>query len=235
VSQSDAARATCARPRIRHQYQDWVVPAGPEARRFAVFNVSDKYCFNGELSEGARQTYFDALITQMKSGGIEAMFFDLLRRDLSGYHPSIILSNKALAEQKQLTMEPLVSWWYDMVERGQYPCMGGPVIKERNVVSSESLLSAAKDYDPVLERMLNPQVLGRFLREQGCVNHRAKSFRAWKLPPLPQACASLAKRYGFEFGDMEIDWNDVAPSRPSGIVPFGPDNGEAGQPLSQGL
>ena len=157
--------------------EDWVVPAGPEARRFAVFNVSDKYCFNGELSEGVRQTYFDALITQMKSGGIEAMSFDLLRRDLSGYHPSIILSNKALAEQKQLTMEPLASWWYDMVERGEYS-MGGPVIKERNVVSSESLLSVAKDYDPVLERTLNPQVLGRFLSSTLRVSRRvAERFR----------------------------------------------------------
>jgi len=89
--------------------------------------------------------------------------------------------------------------------------------------------------NPELETTLNAQVLGRFLREQGCSDYRAKTFRAWRLPTLSQARASLVKRYGFEFDDMQTEWNTAAPSRPCDILPFRRDNGEAGQPFSQGL
>jgi hypothetical protein len=70
---------------------DWVVPAGHGARRYAVFNVSS------ERVEDHR--YFKELWTELDAGGIEGLLYDLLRLDLRGWHPKQIYQTAALTEQ----------------------------------------------------------------------------------------------------------------------------------------
>ena len=50
---------------------DWVVPASYDERRFAVFDVSNKYA-QGAASESERRDYFDALFHEIENGGVEA-------------------------------------------------------------------------------------------------------------------------------------------------------------------
>jgi len=59
--------------------EDWVVPAGPFERRYAVQNVANTY----------RQdpNWFGPIYKQLKNGGCEAMLFDLMERDLGDWHP----------------------------------------------------------------------------------------------------------------------------------------------------
>ena len=71
---------------------DWVVPAGPHARRYAVFKVSDKRIDDFD--------YFSALRSELDNGGIEAMLYDLLRLDLGNWRPRKIYKTAALTEQK---------------------------------------------------------------------------------------------------------------------------------------
>jgi hypothetical protein len=59
--------------------EEWVVPAGPNSRRFQVFDVSNRYMQNAD--------YFARLYEELNNGGREAMLFDLLRMDLRGWHP----------------------------------------------------------------------------------------------------------------------------------------------------
>jgi hypothetical protein len=71
---------------------DWVIPAGADARRFFVLNVSDA------RMQGT--PYFAALSRQLDDGGREALLFDLLHRDLSHFNVRIVPQTGALAEQK---------------------------------------------------------------------------------------------------------------------------------------
>jgi uncharacterized membrane protein YeaQ/YmgE (transglycosylase-associated protein family) len=73
---------------------DFVVPAGNDERRFFVLNVSD-----------ARQQdleYFGAIDQEMKSGGLEAMLYDLQNHDLSGFEVRNVPQTQGLLNQKRL-------------------------------------------------------------------------------------------------------------------------------------
>jgi hypothetical protein len=75
--------------------EDLVVAAGPNARRFTVFDVNKKW----ENNPG----HFDRIRQQLEAGGYATMMYDLLRRDITvgpdpwKYHPT-----KALYRQKRL-------------------------------------------------------------------------------------------------------------------------------------
>ena len=89
---------------------DWVVPAGPDARRFFVLNVNDEQKQNSE--------YFGEIKRQMTNGGREAMLFDLLERDLSGVELRNFERTEALAEQIENTLSSVGKFWEDCLMRG---------------------------------------------------------------------------------------------------------------------
>lgn len=90
---------------------DWIVPAGLDARRFAVFDVSDE--------RRNDKAFFGALNAQMAAGGLAAMLHDLLALDVSGWHPSRgIPQTQALAEQKAASLDPASKWWMGVLDRG---------------------------------------------------------------------------------------------------------------------
>jgi hypothetical protein len=77
---------------IMSSNSDWVVPAGADARRYFVLNVSD-----ARMQDG---TYFAAIVKQMNSGGREALLHSLQHRDISDFDPRRVPQTEALAEQK---------------------------------------------------------------------------------------------------------------------------------------
>jgi hypothetical protein len=60
--------------------EDWVVPAGEIERRFVVQKVADDHAQD--------DAWFKPLYEQLHNGGLEAMLFDLLQRDLGDWHPA---------------------------------------------------------------------------------------------------------------------------------------------------
>jgi len=74
---------------------DFVVPAGNDERRFFVLNVSDAH--QQDLA------YFGAIDQEMKSGGLEAMLYDLQNHDLSGFEVRNVPQTQGLFDQKRLT------------------------------------------------------------------------------------------------------------------------------------
>ncbi len=90
---------------------DWVVPAGPDERRFFVLDVDD--------SRQQDAAYFDPIFTEMDSGGREAMLYDLLKRDLSRFNIRKPPASKALGEQKLQSMDPHHKWWMDKLVAGE--------------------------------------------------------------------------------------------------------------------
>lgn len=89
---------------------DWVVPAGTEERRFAVFDVSD-----ARMQDHA---YFAAIDDEMVNGGLQALMHYLLHFDYSQINIRAIPTTTALLEQKEASLGPIVRWWKDGLWRG---------------------------------------------------------------------------------------------------------------------
>ncbi|MCJ2048365.1 DUF5906 domain-containing protein, partial [Methylobacterium sp. J-070] len=59
--------------------EDWIVPAGEDERRYAVFTVSADHMQD--------ETWFRPLYAEIANGGLAAMLYDMLAHDLGDWHP----------------------------------------------------------------------------------------------------------------------------------------------------
>ncbi len=120
---------------------DWVVPAGPEARRFCVLDVA--------THRAGDHQYFEKLARQMESGGLEAMLYDLLMRDISGFNPSIFPRTDALADQQVRTLKGFDKWWCDALSAGALPHTGStenPTIKTAGEITTDNLFASYSEF-----------------------------------------------------------------------------------------
>lgn len=89
---------------------NWVIPAGPEERRFFVLDVDDRYMQD--------KAYFKALFDQMDNGGREAMLKYLMEFDLTGIDLRTFPRTKALMDQILNSMNSVGKFWYDRLKDG---------------------------------------------------------------------------------------------------------------------
>ena len=88
--------------------EKWVVPAAFDERRFAVLDVSNK--------RRNDRDYFAAIQSELfEYGGLGGMLWDLLECETRFLQ---IPNTKALLEQKQITAEPKMQWWYEVIDSG---------------------------------------------------------------------------------------------------------------------
>ncbi len=92
---------------------DWLVPAGPEARRWAVFDVGE-----GRMQD---KKFFAAMDREMENGGYEALMRELMSFDLSQVDLRTVPKTEALREQKIASFRPIESWWLDLLMSGELP------------------------------------------------------------------------------------------------------------------
>ena len=90
---------------------DWVVPAGLEERRFAVFEVGDKRMQDTD--------YFGKMSAQMKAGGYSAMFHDLKTMPLDKFEIRSIPKNQSLLDQKIHSLGREQAWWFQKLVFGK--------------------------------------------------------------------------------------------------------------------
>jgi hypothetical protein len=93
--------------------EDWIVPAGPTARRFAVFDV-------GEAHLGDK-SYFRAIANELDNGGRAALLHHLLNFDLSKVDLRSVPKTKALLEQKLHSLDAEQAWWFGVLMDGKLP------------------------------------------------------------------------------------------------------------------
>lgn len=91
---------------------DWVVPAGFEERRFAVFDVKDYAMQNTD--------YFGAMIAQLEAGGYGALLNYLQEFDLTKVNIRKIPDTAALGDQKVFSLSPEQRWWREILMRGYW-------------------------------------------------------------------------------------------------------------------
>lgn len=163
---------------------DWVVPAGPMERRYAVFEVSDKKVDN--------RPYFEAINRELAAGGLAAMTHDLLQLDLAGWHPRTGIKTKALLEQKRQSMQPLEEWFCSILEEGVIPGAG-----TGDLVAVEALHHVFNEGWP--KAHASREAVGKALRRHGCYRIRGARGNSWRFPPLVELRARWAKAYGGEW------------------------------------
>jgi hypothetical protein len=89
---------------------DWVVPAAIDERRFCVADVAD--------NRVGDRAYFADIAAQMQGGGLAALIWDMLHRDITGFEVRDIPATAALKTQKTLTLGSLERWWHAVLSRG---------------------------------------------------------------------------------------------------------------------
>ncbi len=97
--------------------QRWVVPAGINERRFAVFDVTD-----GTAEDPGM---FAAMREQMANGGREELLGELLDADISGVDLRQPPMTQGLRDQKVESLRPEQRWWHECLYRGAQLRGGG--------------------------------------------------------------------------------------------------------------
>lgn len=85
--------------------EDWAVPVGKDDRRYFVLDV-------GSLHKEDHQ-YFDSIINQMRNGGSEALMYELMNRDLSGFNVRKLPSTPYNFELKLHSMDSSDQFIYE--------------------------------------------------------------------------------------------------------------------------
>lgn len=182
---------------------EWVAPAGPNARRYAVFDVSD--------ARKQDRAYFGAINRELYvEGGLSAMLHDLLSTDLGAWTPyGNVPRTEGRSNQKLLSLEPMSRWWFKALERGSPLDIGLCTDTWNKPVE----IRAGSDKDSVLDslqatktlRTFTKKSLAQFLARVGVdVDAKdTKGGRVWIVPPLPDARRAFGK-----WMDEDLTWED---------------------------
>ena len=193
---------------------EWAVPAGPDERRFAVFDVSDK--------RQRDNVYFEAIKKELDEGGRAAMLHELLTMDIRKFDPYDPPSTSALLEQKLQSFDPFMSYFFSILYNGTLPGAGewgDPVscqavytdyINRSEKSHQRGHLGSDTSFGMRINKLFRdaPDFRRRqFLREievvgeGGRVSHLKKNINHYIFPPLPRA------RQLFERAiKQKVDW-----------------------------
>lgn len=182
--------------------EDWVVPAGKDARRFMVQDVSD--------AAKGDHAFWAAINDEMAAGGKAAMFHELRSMDLGDWKPwQSIPTTKALADQKVMSLKPAERFWMDLLSSGDLPFHNKGAAAWRNSrveAGAEDRATLVEAYDHHLKRnrVFSAKATHKSLLQVGgllgveAVRTAGGAERIWVLPPLPDMRAAFEKLVGDE-------------------------------------
>jgi hypothetical protein len=179
---------------------EWVIPASHDERRFTVFDVSERYAKNG-VTDNERNAYFDALHHELQNGGAAAMLYDLLNRQLGGWHPRQVYETDGLRRQKEQSMQPIDQWFDEFLQDGKLSTFCVLPGSPKRFVPTRALVDDAVQRAPRLRDYLSDKAIGDFLRRQGCIPDRSNSVRGWRFLPLAQMRKAWTRRYDWRVWD----------------------------------
>ncbi len=159
---------------------EWVVPAGPFERRYAVFDVAPTH--------RQRREYFAPLYAELAAGGLAAMLHDLLAMDLGGWHPrEDVPKTEALNDQKSRGLDPIYAEVLDMLREGALPF--DPESDPRGTDACP-FVSTTDFMDHVLRRTrvaVTSVAVSRALEKIGAQKNRKRRPSGYVLPTLARA------------------------------------------------
>jgi hypothetical protein len=194
--------------------EDWVVPAGLTARRFAVFDV-------GEAHLGDK-SYFQAIVDELNNGGREALLHYLLHFDLSKVDLRSVPKTAALLEQKLHSLDGEQGWWLSVLTNGELPGnINEPRCCLRRTLFDHYLEEANR---AGIKRKRIETLIGTFLTSMCCKSEKRGTGSIYEFPPLSECRAAFERliQQDIEWPEQE-DWHDKnAFSSVFGQVPFPP-------------
>jgi hypothetical protein len=148
----------------------WVIPAGTDSRRWCVLDAGG--------SRIGDHAYFAAIQAEPKNGGAEAMLYDLLHTDLTGFNVFDFPVTDALIDQRDISLETDLAWWKDCLSRGYIwasECGQEAYFRQwHNEISTEILYRSYEKYARSHQpwRIRSREAFGRFLVSTGAIPSR---------------------------------------------------------------
>jgi hypothetical protein len=164
--------------------EDWVIPASPDERRFAAFDVSKEVM--------QQKNWFTPLNTEMEQGGLAAMLYFLQNLDLKGWHPrDEIPSNNALSDQRIQSLHGMDKIWFDWLRSGE----------AEGTRSGEHVRIPTKLFAKITGA--TNAAAGIYLKEMDCTHNRNVLPTHWTTPTLTEA------RRLWDQLRFKVEWNDI--------------------------
>lgn len=177
---------------------DWVVPASHDERRYAVFDVSNKY--------QRSKAYFTALYNEIHSdAALGAMLHDLQTMNLGDWHPREIVETSALRQQKVESMGELDAWFEKLLQDGHLPFhyAGAPDQALGSAVMEHYQRGASRRGD------LSSYALAKYLKRVGCTSRHTEKGTLWTFPPVVDLRDAWVKKWGeWVWADYQEAWQD---------------------------
>jgi hypothetical protein len=176
---------------------DWVVPAGADARRYFVLDVSDAHMQDTD--------YFGAIDAEMQSGGREALLYMLLNRDISAFNVRRVPRTDALEAQKSYTRSGIDRLVEKCASEGVLP-FGHRTHSNVAVTSGEDqgrgFYVAARRISPDLRRTGSVAIARTLKKDWECNPWHSGGERGIEFPPLQKLRRLFDQKHGAQ------DWDD---------------------------
>jgi hypothetical protein len=176
---------------IMSSNSDWVVPAGADARRYFMLNVSDAHMQDHK--------YFAAIAKQMDDGGRQALLYFLINRDLSRFDVRCVPQTEALAEQKAHSRRG-IDRLVEIVTKNGILASVHPSYAEVAVTTGEDrgegFYCAARALVPDLKHVSSIIIGATLKKDWKCEPWKSGNQRGIKFPPLVELRKLFDDRHG---------------------------------------
>ena len=184
---------------------DWVAPAGADARRFFAVTVSD--------ARKQDHAYF-AITKQMDAGEREALLDHLLSRDLSDFDVRKVPLTDALAEQKAHSRRGVDSLVEIIAHRGTLPAVHAQhshVAVTSGEEDGNGFYPKARLLASDLKNVSSVRIQATLKKDWGCKPWKSGYDRGIEFPPLKDLRDAFDKKHGKQTwptydNEAEQDW-----------------------------
>jgi len=195
----------------------WVVPAGLEARRFFVLDVSDKHMQNIK--------YFKEINDEMENGGFDAFVYDLQNYDLKNINLREFPRTNALFDQIENSFSTVEAYWFERLNDGTVPEKTSMLDKTslilrnwENKVEKSALYEHYLDYCVSMRRGY-PKTKNQFFKELKKLCNMISSVKTpnsdgMRVPNILLPKLEVARKCFEQIVKMQILWDDPEDNSP---------------------
>lgn len=181
--------------------EDWVVPAGKDARRYCVLDVDN--------AQRDHREYFQQIDDEMQMrGGYGAMLTDLYTRDLRTFDIFAVPRTAALLDQKMHTLSVSEHWWLDKLREGRllwdHETWQQTINRnELRIAYLTAMKSVAREHRAVIGVAARMSKFLKSVVPSLSEGPRLSGERTWIIPPLNECRAHFEKLLG-----QPVNWED---------------------------